>query len=70
MFRGKKYQNSAKQIDRAALYEAKDALTPATLTSRSAAPSSCPTAPARPAGYWCSPRATRLTLPVRPARIS
>ena len=25
MFRGKKYQNSAKQIDRAALYEAKDA---------------------------------------------
>ena len=25
MFRGKKYQNSAKQIDRATLYEAKDA---------------------------------------------
>ena len=25
MFRGKKYQNSAKQVDRAAVYEAKEA---------------------------------------------
>ena len=37
------------------------ASTPATPTSRSAAPSCCPTAPARPSACWCSPRATRPT---------
>ena len=36
MFRGKKYQNSAKQIDRATLYEAKDAFDLCTMALQAA----------------------------------
>ena len=46
------------------------ALTPVTPTSRSAAPSCCPTVPARLSASWCSPRATRPRLPRPPAPIT
>ena len=50
MKHGKKYTDSLKAFDRNNLFEASEALTPGTLTSRFAAQSSCPTAPARPSG--------------------
>ena len=46
------------------------ALTPARLTRWSAAPSTCPTAPARPPASWSSPRATRPKQPSQPAPTS
>ena len=82
MFRGKKYKESAKQIDKTMLYDAADGMALICKTasakfdetvelhvklgvdSRHAdqqvrGASCCPTAPARPSGSWCSPRATR-----------
>ena len=83
MFRGKKYQDAAKQIEKNTQYDAAEGFglicktasakfdetveLHVKLTSRSAAPSSSPTAPARTSAFSSSPRATRLRLPRLPA---